>query len=321
METILWMFVTPIIYIYFNRPEITRRTFAIIRELRPRRLYLIADGPRAAKITDAARCRETRAVVEGMLDWTCEVTRDYSDVNLGAGKRIASGLTSAFAQLGEGIVLEDDILPHPDFFTFCAAMLVRYRDNPRVHGISGFNPVGRFLPHEQSVVPTLTHITWGWASWHRAWKDYRGAMQGWEEPAIRASVRNYIQNDLYFGAIEGGLKAVADRAVDAWDYQWVYTMLYERRLALVSATNLIFNLGFMRDATHTFDPPTYITGLGAYAIPDSPAPTNVESPDRLFDRVAWQILLDGSRTKIALLRGLARRSRWLTSKALPVPAN
>jgi len=313
------MFNTPVIYIFFNRPAVTRRTFAVIRQLQPRQLYLIADGPRPAKPDDAARCEETRRVVEGMIDWECSVTRDYSSVNLGAGQRIARGLTSAFAALGEGIVLEDDILPHPDFFPFCADMLQRHRDNPAVHGIAGFNPVGSYLPHERQSVTTLTHITWGWASWHRAWKSYRGNREGWEDPAVRQRIRDYLRNDLYFGAISGGLKAVEERTVNAWDYQWVYTMLYERRVAIVPANNLITNLGFQEDATHTFDTPAYIRGLKTFPLPRPRLPETAPEPDRLFDRIAWQIMLEHSRAKIGLLRFLSRHSRRLAAKAMPVP--
>ncbi len=315
------MFDTPIIYIFFNRPAVTARTFAVIRALQPRRLYLIADGPRPGHRTDTQRCLFTRSLVEQMLTWPCEVHHDYSPVNLGAGRRIATGLTAAFALLGEAIVLEDDILPHPDFFPFCAAMLARHRADPGVHGISGFNPVGRFLPRESRAVTTLTHITWGWASWQRAWRDYRGASEGWDDPAGRERIRAYLNNDLYFGALAAGLQAVADRTVDAWDYQWVFTMLWHRRHAIVSATNLVTNLGFNPDSTHTRTAPVFIDGLAAHALPASGEARINSTADRLFDRVAWQVMLDGSRGKIALLRLLSRHSRWLTGLALPQPAD
>jgi hypothetical protein len=310
------MFETPVIYIFFNRPSVTRRTFAAVRAQRPAKLYLIADGPRANRPADLERCRETKAVVESMLDWDCEVTRDYSEINLGAGQRIATGLTAAFAQFGEAIVLEDDILPHPDFFRFCAETLTLYRDDPSVHGISGFNPVGRFLPHQGRCISTLTHITWGWASWSRAWANYRGELQGWSDPAVRAKIRAYVNNDLYFEGLSVALQAVADRRVDAWDYQWVFTMLYEQRRAVVSSVNLITNLGFMSDATHTFDAPPYVTELSTYALPKSPWPKDLISTDRLFDRVATQILGEKNLWKITVLRTLSCWSRWLTGLVL-----
>lgn len=309
---------TPVIYIFFNRPDVVKKTFQAIRSQRPRRLYLIADGPRAARPTDAERCRETRAAVENMLDWECEVTRDYSEVNLGSGKRIASGLTSALAKLGEGIVIEDDVLPAPAFFEFCSNMLERYRDTPAVHGISGYNPIGRYLPAEHRAVPALTHITWGWATWNRAWSAYRGELQGWNDSTVREQIKAYVKDPLYFDELVRAFRVVQNREVDTWDYQWIFTMLYERRHAIVSAVNLVENLGFMEDATHTFQKPAFAYGLKTYPPPSSPWPEIGAEPDRLFDRVHWQVYLDGSRPKIALMRALVARSRSLTAKLLKV---
>jgi hypothetical protein len=255
-----------------------------------------------------------------MIDWECEVIRDYSEINLGAGKRIASGLTSALALLGEAIIIEDDILPHPDFFAFCTEALNRYRNNPKVHGISGYNPVGRWFPGKQCALSTLTHITWGWATWQRAWENYRGQMEAWSEPKTQASIRDYVGDPLYFGELVRSFKAVEERKVDAWDYQWVYTMLYERRHAIVSSVNLIENLGFVADATHTFHVPAFAHNLTPHASPHSPWPSPESVPDRLFDRVAWLIILNGSRLKITLLRLLARSSRWLVARAIKQPA-
>lgn len=309
---------TPVIYIFFNRPDVVKKTFPAIRAQRPRQLYLIADGPRASRPTDAERCRETRAAVESMLDWECQVTRDYSEMNLGSGKRISSGLTTALGKLGEGIIIEDDILPTPAFFQFCGEMLERYRHVPAVHGISGYNPIGRYLPGERRAVPALTHITWGWATWQRAWTAYRGELQGWNDDAVRDRIKAYVRDPLYFDELVRAFRVVQNREVDAWDYQWIFTMLYERRHAIVSAVNLVENLGFMEDATHTFEKPAFAYSLKTYAVPTSPPPEIGAEPDRLFDRVHWQVYLDGSRPKIALLRALAARSRSLTAKLLKV---
>ncbi|HEY5892230.1 MAG TPA: glycosyltransferase family 2 protein [Chthoniobacterales bacterium] len=306
----------PVIYIFFNRPELMRQSFAAIRAAQPTRLYLIADGPRAHKPGDTERCAAARAYVESQLDWPCEVTRDYSEINLGCRGRIPSGLTAAFAQLGEAIVIEDDIFPHPDFFTFCSEALARYRDNPKIHGISGFNPVSRYLPHERRAIPTETHITWGWASWHRAWASYREQLEGWSDPEVQAAIRTRLRNDLYFSELVSAFRAVEERKVDAWDFQWVYTMLYERRHAIVSSVHLVENLGFVVDATHTFHVPTFAKSLRSHSTPASPWPEADAVPDRLFDRIHWLVMLNGSRVKIAILRFIARYSRSLACSAL-----
>jgi hypothetical protein len=294
----------PVIYIFFNRPALTRRTFAALRAQRPARLHLIADGPRSGRADDATLCRETRGIVESLLDWPCEVTRDYSEVNLGCGRRIATGLTTAFALLGEAIVLEDDIMPHPDFFSFCTAMLAAYRDDPRVHAVSGFQPLGRYAAHG-TVVPSTFNWIWGWASWQRSWKDYRFDLTAlWGDQDTRRSLREYLGDDLAyhwhatnFSDLTGGM--------DTWDFQWSFTLLARRRVTLVSTVNLVRNLGFAADATHTVHAPRFLKSLALHAhSPSAPLPQNGE-PDRFHDRLTARIILSDSTVRIAALRLLA----------------
>jgi len=211
---------SPVIYIFFNRPEVTRRTFAALREQRPARLYLIADGPRPDNPSDAVRCAETRALIDDMLDWDCEITRDYSAINLGCGRRIVTGLTAAFALLGEAIVLEDDIMPHPGFFAFCDDQLDEHRDDPHIHAISGFQPLGRYAPSCGPVVPSTFIGIWGWASWQRAWAVYRfDIADTWKNDAFRQGVRDYLRNDLNFLTHSRNFDELTENKVNTWDFQ------------------------------------------------------------------------------------------------------
>jgi len=127
-----------IAYIIFNRPRHTRETFQAIRDARPARLFIIADGPRPSHPTDAERCRAVREIVAD-IDWPCEVQRNYADQNLGLKRRVSSGLDWVFSQVESAIILEDDCLPHPDFFPFCQDLLERYKDDERVWTITGNN--------------------------------------------------------------------------------------------------------------------------------------------------------------------------------------
>lgn len=128
----------PIAYIIFNRPRHTRETFAAIRAQQPAKLFIIADGPRPGHPTDAERCREVQEIVE-QIDWPCEVYRNYADENLGLKRRVSSGLDWVFEKVDRVIVLEDDCLPHPDFFGFCETLLERYENDERVWVITGNN--------------------------------------------------------------------------------------------------------------------------------------------------------------------------------------
>src|SRR5262249_2982569 len=128
----------PIAYIVFNRPHHTQRTFSTIRAQRPEKLFVIADGPRVENTADAERCRKVRAIID-QVDWPCEVYRDYAEMNLGLKRRVSSGLDWVFGHVDRAIVLEDDCLPHPDFFVFCENLLQRYLDDDRIWALTGNN--------------------------------------------------------------------------------------------------------------------------------------------------------------------------------------
>ena len=127
---------TPVALLLFRRSEETARVFERIRQARPRKLFLIADGPRPGNQEEARSCEAARAVVE-RVDWPCDVVRDFAEENLGLKRRIPSGLDRVFGEVEEAIVLEDDCLPHPSFFPYCEELLDRYRDDERIVHIAG----------------------------------------------------------------------------------------------------------------------------------------------------------------------------------------
>ena len=124
---------TPIAFFIFNRPETTRRVFETIARARPKRLLIVADGPRAHVEGEAEKSLLARQVVD-RIDWPCDVERNFSDQNLGCGRRLSSGIAWAFERVPEAIFLEDDCVPTPGFFDFCSTLLERYRDDHRKIG-------------------------------------------------------------------------------------------------------------------------------------------------------------------------------------------
>ena len=129
---------TAVVFLVFNRPVLTRAVFARIAEIRPRRLLVVADGPRPDRQGEELLCEEVRRIATA-VDWNCELQTNFSHTNLGCRRRVISGLDWAFEQVEEAIILEDDILPDLSFFSFCEEMLERFRGDDRVSMITGFN--------------------------------------------------------------------------------------------------------------------------------------------------------------------------------------
>jgi hypothetical protein len=241
---------TPVAFFIFNRPDTTELVFNEIAKVRPTKLLVVADGPRPSRAEDAENCAAARKIIE-RIDWDCEILTNYAEDNLGCKVRVSSGLNWVFEQVEEAIILEDDCLPHPSFFAFCEEMLERYRHDDRVSQIGGCNFQQGRLPEPYSYYYSIYHHIWGWASWRRAWRDYDIEMRMW--PAFRDE--NWLQNLL---PTKRSLKrwtdvfqAVYEGRIDTWDYQWVYSSWVKGRLAITPTSNLVSNIGFRPDATHT----------------------------------------------------------------------
>lgn len=241
---------TPVAFLIFSRPDTTIRVFEEIRRARPPRLLVVADGPRADRPGEADKCQTVRAIVT-RVDWPCEVFTNYSDVNLGCKRRVSSGLDWVFDNVEEAIILEDDCLPHPSFFRFCEELLDKYRDDERIMMISGDNfQVGRQRTSYSYYFSQYVHI-WGWASWRRAWKKYDVSMKLW--PKVRDGgwlVDLFAEKRIvrYWSRL---FEQVYRGEINTWDYQWTFACLVQRGLIILPNNNLVSNIGFGGEATHT----------------------------------------------------------------------
>ena len=211
-------FDTPVAFFVFNRPLLTARVFSAIRELKPSRLFLVADGARNAE--EAGACEATRSVISD-IDWDCDVKTSFSDVNLGCRRRMSSGIDWVFSQTEQAILLEDDCLPEQSFFPYCAELLNHYADDERVMTISGDNMQFGVRQTPHSYYFSAIHHIWGWATWRRAWKHYDVEMKQWPlvsqtdfpgdmVPPYAAKFHKKLMGDTFAGKI------------DTWDYQWVF---------------------------------------------------------------------------------------------------
>ena len=241
-------FTTPVVLVVFNRPDPARAVFDAIRAAKPRTLMVVADGPRPDRPGEAELCRQARAVVE-RPDWPCELVRNYAETNLGCGRRVATGLDWVFQNVEEAIILEDDCLPDPTFFRFCAEMLERYRDEDRVMQISGTNFLFGARPIHDSYYFSRYPLCWGWATWRRAWRRFDFDLNAWKADRQGYLAKFTEPRERAFWSATWD--AVSSGRRDIWDYQWAFALLKACGLAVTPSVNLVRNIGFGPAATHT----------------------------------------------------------------------
>ena len=237
----------PVLFLVFNRPERTQQVFQAIRAARPSRLFVAADGPRSDRAAESERCAEVRTIATA-VDWPCELHTLFRANNLGCGRAVSEAISWFFARVPEGIVLEDDCLPDPSFFGFCTALLERYRTDRRVFKIAGTNPLGYWPGLEgSSYLYSSYGYSWGWASWSDRWASFDLGLTEWPGFARSSHARHYPfsrQRNQGFQATYAGL-------IDTWDYQWHFTISRHHGLVVVPTLNLVRNIGFEPEATHT----------------------------------------------------------------------
>ena len=256
---------TPIAMVIFNRPDRARQVFARIREARPRKLYLLADGPRDSVPEDEPSCAEARAIA-GEVDWDCDVIREFSDENLGCGGRIASGLDRVFEECEEAIVLEDDCLPHPTFFRYCEDALKRFRDDDRVFAVLG----GKY-PCEPRTAPYSYRFSrmfnsWGWAGWRRAWQSIDFSMADY--PAFKAEgrIESYSRSALETRFFMNGFEQAWTKEIEPWDWAVMFAAYIRRQLTIMPDRNLVSNTGWGAEGTQHKNPKHILSNLPTFPM-------------------------------------------------------
>lgn len=256
---------TPVALIVFNRPDVTQQVFSAIAAAKPARLYIIGDGARDNRPGEYENVHKVREIVS-KVTWPCEVLENFSDVNLGCRNRIVSGLNWLFSHEESAIILEDDCLPSKDFFRYCQELLQKYADAPEVSIISGTNLRPEASPQGLDYFFSRYVNVWGWASWRRVWSEYDPNVLNW--PKFRSSIEyrekaSTPASRRYWGS---AFDSVYHQKIDTWDYQLTFLNWFRNTKAVVPSKNLISNIGFGSDATHTFDANNYHANRASESI-------------------------------------------------------
>jgi hypothetical protein len=242
---------TPILFLTFNRPKQTEKVFAQIRNAKPTKLYFAIDGPRAGKIGEEDLCQQVKHIVLDNIDWNCEVKTLIRDKNLGCKQAVSSAITWFFEHEPEGIILEDDCLPDPSFFPYCAELLSKYRDDTRIMMISGDYFQKEKLRSDYSYYFTRYNQIWGWASWRRVWNLYDVEMKILPEILKNNYLFDILQDKTAVKKWEKAFLKVYEGKNDTWDYQFTLTCFIHGGLCINPNVNLISNIGYDENATHT----------------------------------------------------------------------
>lgn len=280
---------TPILFLVFNRPDTTEQVLKKIRQVQPKHLFIAADGPRAGREGEAEKCRQVRTLIDDGIDWDCSVHKLYRDANLGCGFAVSKAINWFFTHNGAGVILEDDCVPHEDFFLFCTDMLRRFANDTTVISINGSN-LGYELTNGNSYCYSRFMNMWGWATWKdralsidysmRAWKETKHPIW-WLYKHVRQRPFDFDLN--WFRLWKFQFNTVAVQENFTWDWQWIWHQVSHRQLSVVPAVNLISNIGFHLDATHTQDAHNIAAEIPAGPLPQPFRHPATMKPDLMYE--------------------------------------
>ncbi|BBO79510.1 hemolytic protein HlpA [Desulfosarcina ovata subsp. sediminis] len=230
--------------------DTTARVFEAIRQAKPPRLYVSADGPREEREGEADRVAKVREIATA-VNWPCEVKTLFSEKNIGCKYAVSRGITWFFEQEEQGIILEDDCLPSLSFFWFCQQLLEVYRDDQVVMHIGGYKP--KHIPSDEYSISftRATHV-WGWATWRDRWERYSV-----DPPIDQMTLLKLMDYEYFFRSGKTKkrvnlLKSLFEGQIDTWDYQWNFCVRTHSGLAIRPCVNLVENIGHGHlEATHT----------------------------------------------------------------------
>ena len=291
---------TPVLFLGFNRPDLAQQVLTRLQDCGVRRLYVSLDGPRSDSPTDWDQCRIMREIVDS-IGWAEEKQLLIRDVNLGCGRAVSSAISWFFEHVERGIIVEDDCLPTPSFFQFCEEMLLRYAHDSNIWSVAGTS----LIPGE--VVPSKSHFfskysgIWGWATWRRAWDAYSYDLSCLTHSEWRQLVDQKSENAVERGYWNHILELMLKGDIDTWDFQVQFCSWRKESLHVTSSRNLVQNLGFRVDGTHTKE----ASVLGNRPVEENPPPYNdlsVEANESL-DRIVFSEKLHASKELVEWLYG------------------
>lgn len=265
-------FSTPILIIFYSRPNLLLKQIDILRTIQPKNLFFASDGFPHGNSELAERVMQCRSLVAEYIDWPCDIKLLYSDVNKGCRVGVSSAIDWFFMFNEEGIILEDDCIPHIEFFGYCEKLLFRYREDTRIWSICGSNFQRSNIRGDASYYFSIYGDSWGWATWKRAWRHYHSAESNW-----RTFKSERRLNDVFYNFIERCYwTSILDRLFDygvpsAWDYQWWCAGWMNHALHIWPNKNLISNQGFDSRASNTLKPTSFanlpLESLGSIVHP------------------------------------------------------
>ena len=279
---------TPILLIAFNRPEHTRRVLEAILVAKPQELYVFQDGAREGNKRDLEKCAEVRRVVEKLTkNAGINVHTNYLEKNLGCGPGPMTALNWFFLENEKGIFLEDDAVPHPDFFPYAEELLLRYKEDESVCAIGSMNVDTQKWGDGSYYFSMMNRNLCAWATWKRAWQRFDLRLMDVSRRQLSIALRWYgcgvLEREYWCDRLDEVHKDGCGGR--SWDMQFFMSIWLNHGKGIIPNVNLSSNIGTVGEATHAMSSGNIIDNVPTQPILPLVHPSSCEvqrEADRQF---------------------------------------
>lgn len=247
---------TPVLYMVFNRPEITQESFNAIREAKPKKLYVAVDAPRVNRKDDEENQAKVIQIVKN-VDWDCNVKYLIHEKNLGCSRAGIAAWNWLFSQEDRMIFVEDDGVPSVSFFYYCQELLEDYKDNDKIAYIGGVN-YGMKRGEASYFFTRQCAATYAMGTWKRVYDLYEYDMASYPEYRNKKSFKEAFSNKksyyghlLMFDSYADSLKKGIQQ--NTYDVQMLYLVHKYDKYSIYPNTNMVSNIGLAGGANNNVD--------------------------------------------------------------------
>ena len=239
----------PILFLVYNRLDCTKKSLNSILKYEPNKIYISCDGPKNNPL-DKKKTNQVRRYIEKKTMKIKKVQFLFNKKNLGCKKSNLKALNWFFKKEKKGVILEDDCVANQNFFSFCKSLLFKYKKNKKIYCISGSNFQSQPIDKNSYYFSKYNHC-WGWATWSDRWRYNDGNIKFWPKLKENKNWKKLHRNNLERQYWEKIFDKVYKNRVDSWAYPWTLSVWKKNGLTITPNSNLVKNIGFGENSTHS----------------------------------------------------------------------
>ena len=230
-----------VLIVGYSRCDSMINLIEIVLAGNPSKLFIALDGAKdeSAKM---AQMEILESVEKFKVSTSVPIQVLQRTENLGSGAGVISAVNWFFENETQGIVLEDDLVVDENFFIYMNKSISILKMQPRALLASGTRLNSKY---SNEVTLCSYPIVWGWATTRDKWKLMND--QIFSKNSFRR-IEGSLSEKIFW--ITGKKRALKSR-IDAWDIPLAAGMRANGFETLVPPVNLVTNIGFDQNASHT----------------------------------------------------------------------